>query len=144
MEFGPYMCQERVIHIGMHCTCGRIGKDHSDIKRWTVHVGKEVRTKKKDRICGRTFLLRKDTHCAWNCVTLRCLSRPNDDDNLKCKLTLALCDPTLFDPTSHTVAFFNRYLRPIFATPLWADSVNKRLWEQACVRRQTLKKELLA
>ena len=49
---------------------------------------------------------RISTHCAWNCVTLRCLSRPNDDDNLKCKLTLALCDPTLFDPTSHTVAFF--------------------------------------
>ena len=60
---------------------------------------------------------RISTHCAWNCVTLRCLSRPNDDDNLKCKLTLALCDPTLFDPTSHTVAFFNRFLRPIFATP---------------------------
>ena len=49
----------KIVVYKMDCTCGKIGTDHSKIKRWTVHVGENIRTKKKDRTCGRTFLLIK-------------------------------------------------------------------------------------
>ena len=51
------MSQGRVLHSGMDCTCGKIGTDHSKIKRWTVHVGEEVRTKKKYCTCVRMLLI---------------------------------------------------------------------------------------